>query len=112
MRNQLLRDSDWAGMAHGVEIRVPLVDVTLLEKIAPAIPSLASQSGKAALAMAPSVPLPPEIVTRTKTGFGVPTGAWLKASIGRKPAAGRSLPVEAMGLMSRNWSQTVLRGFA
>jgi asparagine synthase (glutamine-hydrolysing) len=29
MRNQLLRDTDWAGMAHGVEIRVPLVDITL-----------------------------------------------------------------------------------
>ena len=23
MRNQLLRDSDWAGMAHSIEIRVP-----------------------------------------------------------------------------------------
>ena len=32
MRNQLLRDADWAGMAHGVEIRVPLVDETLLER--------------------------------------------------------------------------------
>ena len=29
MRNQLLRDSDWAGMAHSLEIRVPLVDLTL-----------------------------------------------------------------------------------
>src|SRR5262249_10756931 len=29
MRHQLLRDADWAGMAHGVEIRVPFVDVTL-----------------------------------------------------------------------------------
>ena len=26
MRNQLLRDSDWATMAHGVELRVPFVD--------------------------------------------------------------------------------------
>ena len=26
MRNQLLRDADWAGMAHSLEIRVPLVD--------------------------------------------------------------------------------------
>ncbi len=26
LRNQLLRDADWAGMAHGVEIRVPLAD--------------------------------------------------------------------------------------
>jgi len=31
MRNQLLRDADWAGMAHSLEIRVPLVDVELLE---------------------------------------------------------------------------------
>ena len=27
MRNQLLRDTDWASMAHGVEVRVPFVDV-------------------------------------------------------------------------------------
>ena len=30
MRNQLLRDADWAGMAHSLEIRVPLVDIDLL----------------------------------------------------------------------------------
>ena len=35
MRNQLLRDSDWAGMGHSVEIRVPFVDVDLLATIAP-----------------------------------------------------------------------------
>ncbi len=31
MRNQLLRDSDWAGMAHSLEIRVPFVDKNLFE---------------------------------------------------------------------------------
>ncbi len=31
MRNQLLRDADWAGMAHSLEIRVPLVDLQLLQ---------------------------------------------------------------------------------
>src|SRR5690606_5914686 len=35
MRNQLLRDTDWAGMAHSIEIRTPLVDSRLLERIAP-----------------------------------------------------------------------------
>src|SRR5438132_947959 len=35
MRHQLLRDSDWAGMGHSVEIRVPFVDVDLLKKLAP-----------------------------------------------------------------------------
>src|SRR5437667_4133268 len=68
LRNQLLRDADWAGMDHGVEIRVPLVDVTLLETLAPAIPGLAPQTGKAALAKAPTDALPAEIVARAKTG--------------------------------------------
>jgi asparagine synthase (glutamine-hydrolysing) len=30
LRDQLLRDTDWAGMAHGVEIRTLLVDKMLL----------------------------------------------------------------------------------
>ena len=33
LRNQLLRDSDWASMYHGVELRTPLVDITLLEDL-------------------------------------------------------------------------------
>ena len=35
MRNQLLRDTDWASMAHSLEVRVPLVDAKLLRSIAP-----------------------------------------------------------------------------
>jgi asparagine synthase (glutamine-hydrolysing) len=34
-RAQLLRDADWAGMAHSVEICVPMVDMTLLRRLAP-----------------------------------------------------------------------------
>ena len=111
MRNQLLRDSDWAGMAHTLEIRVPLVDYTLLRQLVPLIPSLAPGTGKAALAMAPTSPLPKEIVERAKSGFGVPTGAWINAvsddSSGR---AGRRS--EPKGLVSRRWSQAVLKGAA
>jgi asparagine synthase (glutamine-hydrolysing) len=112
MRNQLLRDADWAGMAHGVEIRVPLVDVMLLETLAPAMPRLAPRMGKEALAKAPTVPLPAEIVTREKTGFGVPTGAWMNADSGESMFVARGRPVEAKGLMSRRWSRRVLQGFA
>lgn len=32
LRNQLLRDADWAGMANGVEIRAPFVDRVFFEK--------------------------------------------------------------------------------
>src|SRR2546423_11279128 len=34
MRNQLLRDTDWASMAHSLEVRVPLVDIKLLSRLA------------------------------------------------------------------------------
>jgi asparagine synthase (glutamine-hydrolysing) len=107
MRNQLLRDADWAGMAQSLEIRVPLVDVTLLSTLAGTIPALRPGAGKAALAKAPTLPLPKEIVTRAKTGFGVPTGAWMDAAAcgGPKP---RNRNPEPMGIVSRRWSRAVL----
>jgi asparagine synthase (glutamine-hydrolysing) len=111
MRNQLLRDADWAGMAHSLEIRVPLVDITLLRALAPVITSFTQGAGKAALAEAPTVPLPNEIVTRAKTGFGVPTGAWMNAAAGEVPGAIGRVP-EAKGLVSRRWSRAVVKGAA
>jgi asparagine synthase (glutamine-hydrolysing) len=111
MRNQLLRDADWAGMAHGVEIRVPLVDATLLKTLAPGIPRLGPRMGKEALANAPTVSLPAEIVTRKKTGFGVPIGAWMNSTAREAVFVERGRPVESKGLMSRRWSRTVLHSF-
>lgn len=81
MRNQLLRDTDWASMAHSVEIRVPLVDMTLLEAVAPRIASLEPGEGKALLAAAPIIPVPQEVVDRPKTGFGIPVGDWLRGDV-------------------------------
>jgi asparagine synthase (glutamine-hydrolysing) len=108
MRNQLLRDADWAGMAHGIEIRVPLVDVTLFKSLAPAMSKLAPGIGKAALARTPSVPLPEAVVARAKTGFSVPTGAWMSAaSQYAKPSEGAREP---KGQVSRRWSRVVLAG--
>jgi asparagine synthase (glutamine-hydrolysing) len=105
MRNQLLRDADWAGMAHGLEIRPPLVDIGLLRDLAPCIPTLAPGAGKAALAAAPQVPLPDEIVSRAKTGFSVPTGAWMAEVAGRAGGAGSKPPPK--GLASRQWARKV-----
>ena len=104
LRNQLLRDADWAGMAHSLEIRVPLVDRTLLGALAPTIPSLTPGAGKAALALAPRLPLPDVIGHRAKTGFGVPTSAWMAGTT--KHPVGKA--DEPKGLTSRRWSQTVL----
>jgi asparagine synthase (glutamine-hydrolysing) len=109
MRNQLLRDADWAGMAHSLEIRVPMVDFTLLGTLAPAIPALTPGLGKAALAAAPTVPLPNEIVTRSKSGFGVPTGAWISAVAGDASEPTDRVP-KTKGIVSRRWSRAVLNG--
>ena len=87
MRNQLLRDADWAGMAHSVEIRTPFVDQFLLKQVAPLIASSCAPT-KRAMAMTPNKPLPAAILYRKKTGFSVPVREWLSESIAGKPERG------------------------
>lgn len=78
MRNQLLRDSDWASMAHSLEVRVPFVDVRFFENC---ICAIAHQSlTKKDLAMAPHRPLPAHVLNRKKTGFNIPVAKWFGAN--------------------------------
>jgi asparagine synthase (glutamine-hydrolysing) len=77
LRNQLLRDTDWASMAHSLEVRVPLVDFRLLSRLASVTTKHALRS-KRLLANSPRVPLPPKVVERGKTGFETPIPEWLQ----------------------------------
>ena len=77
MRNQLLHDTDWASMAHSLEVRVPLVDVKLLLELAPVMTRLKGRA-KRWLAASPKVGLPPAVIERAKTGFGTPVETWLQ----------------------------------
>ncbi len=91
MRNQLLRDADWAGMSHGVEIRVPFVDPFFLAALPPGA-VLAGMNAKDAIAEVPDPPLPDSVRHRRKTGFSTPVGRWLREASRRSAAAGhRSL---------------------
>ena len=76
MRNQLLRDTDWAGMAHSLEIRVPLVDAWLLRQIAKQLVSSKNTNQKELLAQSPSNPLQDLIAKRAKSGFTTPISKW------------------------------------
>ncbi|MHB1702435.1 MAG: asparagine synthase (glutamine-hydrolyzing) [Acidobacteriaceae bacterium] len=96
MRNQLLRDSDWAGMAHSIEIRTPLADFTLLRELAPLLAG-SHPPGKQQMASSPALPLPPAILSRAKTGFSVPVREWL---MGDDPS------IAERGL--RGWSRLIL----
>ncbi|GLI91143.1 asparagine synthase (glutamine-hydrolyzing) [Methylocystis echinoides] len=78
MRNQLLRDTDWASMAHSLEVRVPLVDSVLLSQCAPLSANLENGAGKRILASAPTQPLPEAVVSRSKTGFTTPLEQWMR----------------------------------
>ncbi|MGI9316982.1 MAG: asparagine synthase (glutamine-hydrolyzing) [bacterium] len=75
LRNQLLRDADWASMAHSVEVRTPLVDINLTARTAPII---AANPGKHWLSKVPRQSLPERVLDRAKTGFTLPISDWLK----------------------------------
>ncbi len=81
MRNQLLRVADWAGMAHSLEIRVPLVDMALLRRVAPLL-ATDQRPGKLDMAGTLQTPLPEAVLKRPKSGFLVPVQRWLAAASG------------------------------
>ena len=85
MRNQLLRDADWASMAHSIEVRVPLVDVALWRTLAPLLAG-AHPPGKQSLARSPARPLPAAVLNRPKTGFFIPVRDWLLDGSDNTPA--------------------------
>lgn len=80
MRNQLLRDTDWVGMAHSLEIRVPLVDRILMEKVVGLAATGRLGKGKSILPRTLSRGLPEQALKRGKTGFTIPIWRWLQKS--------------------------------
>jgi asparagine synthase (glutamine-hydrolysing) len=75
-----LNYTDRAGMAVGVEVRVPLLDVDLVH-FATAVPTRFKQQGrvgKAIFKKAMEPYLPHDVIYRGKNGFGVPLRGWLK----------------------------------
>jgi asparagine synthase (glutamine-hydrolysing) len=83
MLNTLLRDSDVMSMAHGLELRVPLVDHRLADKLL-ALPGAWKMDGdvpKPLLVGALKGKLPNEIVHRKKQGFTLPFERWLRENL-------------------------------
>ena len=96
MRSQLLRDSDWAGMAHSLEIRVPMVDIDLFRKLG-RLSALPTPPTKADLAYACAGDIAKVLVARPKSGFSVPVGQWVR-ELGLTSGTERGL---------RDWAKTV-----
>ncbi|HVR96927.1 MAG TPA: asparagine synthase (glutamine-hydrolyzing) [Thermoanaerobaculia bacterium] len=102
MRNQLLRDADWASMAHSVELRVPWVDARLRAALAAAGFEPARSQGKAALVRQAAPELPDALWDRPKTGFYIPVAEWLRPDL---------TETRNLGGQSRQLAQAVLQEF-
>lgn len=101
MRNQLLRDADWASMAHSLEVRVPLVDLDLFREVAPMFNSRRPPT-KVDMAQAVGRGLPVEVLARRKTGFSIPTFEWFSQA-NHENDDGRGL---------KGWAQHLIAEFA
>lgn len=85
MRSQLLRDTDWASMAHSLEVRTPLVDAELLSMLAPTLVKH-NRPDKKEIALATPVGGVESVIARPKTGFGVPVREWIVGEAGSRSA--------------------------
>lgn len=104
LRNQLLRDSDWASMAHSLELRTPLVDLELARSLGKYASYFAHGTGKKLLSQAAGEAMPPEVTERVKTGFSIPMGTWLPSQ-----TLDESLPSPSfLGPWPRRWASAIL----
>jgi asparagine synthase (glutamine-hydrolysing) len=101
MRNTLLRDSDFMSMAHGLELRVPFLDKSLVEECfrIPGKNKLKGKLPKSLLLASLGVELPLGIVNRPKRGFTLPFERWLRGEM-RSTVEG--------ALLKGNWDQISL----
>jgi asparagine synthase (glutamine-hydrolysing) len=83
MLNTLLRDADCMSMAHGLEVRVPLIDHQLVRRVLalPGAWKLDKRTPKPFLVHALRGKLPDEIIHRPKRGFTMPFEHWLRDAL-------------------------------
>ncbi|MFZ0814460.1 MAG: asparagine synthase (glutamine-hydrolyzing) [Candidatus Sulfotelmatobacter sp.] len=110
MLNTLLRDSDFMSMAHGLEVRVPLIDDQLARRVL-ALPGswkLDAATPKPLLVRALRGELPDKIVHRPKRGFTLPFEHWLRDAL--RSVVEESLRKIGDGPLGSQISQPAARG--
>jgi len=110
MLNTLLRDSDSMSMAHGLEVRVPLIDHQLARRVLalPGRSKLDARTPKPLLVRALAGQLPDNIVHRPKRGFTLPFEHWLRDEL--RPLVEVSLSRIGDGRLGALISQPAARG--
>jgi asparagine synthase (glutamine-hydrolysing) len=83
MPGSVLAKVDRASMAHGLEVRPPLLDDALIARSF-ALPSrykVRRGAGKFLLKLAARGKIPDDIIDRPKKGFGIPLATWLRGPL-------------------------------
>jgi len=105
MPGSVLTKVDRASMAHGLEVRPPLLDNTVVD-MAFRLPSrykLRGSRGKFLLKLAAKGKIPDELIERPKKGFGIPLASWLRGPLrSRMDALVDDSPIWSSSLVSRS----------
>jgi asparagine synthase (glutamine-hydrolysing) len=115
MHDVLLRDTDQMSMAHGLEVRVPLLDHSLVEYLM-GLPDWQKRPNgipKRLLVEALDGRLPDDIVRRPKQGFALPFAPWMRGALRgfceERLAAGR---IASRGLLRPEAVRRLWRAFS
>jgi len=106
LRNTLLRDTDSMSMAHSLEVRVPLLDHRVMERVLqlPGRWKLDGRQRKPLLVVAAGRELPAKILHQSKRGFEFPWDQWLRGEL--RPAVEAALASPGTVLESAlDWQQ-------
>ncbi|MBI5723894.1 MAG: asparagine synthase (glutamine-hydrolyzing) [Planctomycetes bacterium] len=113
MRNTLLRDADANGMAHGLEIRVPMLDRRMLDLMLPLPGRTRLPNGrpnKFLLRSAMADLLDRRLLGRPKTGFALPIDAWMRTSM-RPLCRDAITSLKSSGLLDPRGIEAIWREF-
>ncbi|MCC6357322.1 MAG: asparagine synthase (glutamine-hydrolyzing) [Phycisphaerales bacterium] len=113
MGNTLLRDSDTNGMAHSLEIRVPVLDQRLLNfaySVPGAIRVPAGKPPKHLMREAFADLLRRDLIEKKKTGFTLPVGRWMLGPI-RELAESGIASAKSLDLFDSGGIEAIWRDF-
>ncbi|MGC2064893.1 MAG: asparagine synthase (glutamine-hydrolyzing), partial [Candidatus Acidiferrales bacterium] len=88
--NTLLRDTDAMSMRHSLEVRVPFLDVPLVEYVLGVPESLKRNPAKPKSLLIDAMKdlLPEEVIAQNKRTFTFPWETWLRGKLGERVAVG------------------------
>lgn len=108
MQNQLLKDTDYMSMWHGLEVRVPFLDKELIDlagRISPQIKYDPKKLKKYLLIDAFKDILPSEIYNRQKQGFTFPFYKWMENVVPKNRSADFQKKYESFKAGNLHWSR-------